>query len=66
MIFIAYAFKGQVHDVFAGRVKLILQDMSNIEMFLSPVSDLNLSADELTHACQIELYMLDGLAHLSQ
>ena len=39
MFIIAYAFKGQVH-AFAERVNcksLILQDKSNIEIFLSPV-----------------------------
>ena len=63
MFFIAYAFKAHVQDMFAGCVKivnsLVLQDKSNIEIILSPVSDLHLSADKLTHACQIELFMLD-------
>ena len=35
MFFIAYAFKGQV-PVFAGWVKIVLQDKRNIEIFLSP------------------------------
>ena len=34
MFFIAYAFKGQVL-VFAGWVKIVLQDKCNIEIFLS-------------------------------
>ena len=35
MFFIAYTFKGQVH-VFERCKSLILQDMCNIEIFLSP------------------------------
>ena len=44
MFFIVYAFKGQVH-VFAGQVKscksLVLQDKSDIELFLSLKSKCN-------------------------
>ena len=48
MLFIAYAFKGQVH-VFTERVgnykSLILLDKCNIEIFLSPAKEVYVISD---------------------